>query len=87
MALESSHTNANATDKQNSNYELLKRNEVENTPFIIISKGEEHFGTFGKFRITEIETNYEKLEKELKEITWNKIIQICGIITEIITEK
>ena len=34
--------------------ELIKRIDVENTPFVIINIENEYFGTFGQYRITEV---------------------------------
>lgn len=79
----SGQSNAEETININSNYELFSNTIVENTPFNIITDNEDklHFGVMGKHRITEKSENYEQIEKELKEITWDKIIQVIGIMT------
>lgn len=76
----------------NSNYseeptELIKREDVENTPFIIITMNDEHFGTLGNYRITEIYEDIERLRKELKEFSWNRLIQVISVMKDIDTSK
>jgi SHS2 domain-containing protein len=63
--------------------ELIRRTEVKNTPFVVISLNEkEHFATLGEYRITEKYESQEEAEKECKAITWNRIIQIVMILNE-----
>lgn len=78
--------------KINSNYgidteipkgkELIKRENIENTPFTIITIEKEHFATMGKYRITEPTKNKEELIKEIQTITWNRLIQVISIMME-----
>lgn len=64
--------------------ELITREQIENTPFVIVSNKTEgkHFGMVGKFRVTEPNENYEELKEELVELSWNRITQVIGIIVE-----
>ena len=66
------------------NKELLERHEVENTPFTIIGTEGKYFGSMGKFRITEPKGTKEEIEKELGEITWNRIVQIILLLLEVV---
>lgn len=68
--------------KENKGEELIKRLEVENTPFMIITSDERSWGVLGNYRITEFGKKKDIL-KELKEITWNRIIQVIMILNEI----
>lgn len=65
------------------NEQTLSREEIPDTPFVIISSDKEHFGTLGNFRITEIYLTKEIAIEETKKITWNRIIQVISIINEI----
>ena len=73
-------------DKQNSNYELMERTDIEDTPFTIITTEEGSFGVMGKFRITEKGT-YTDVKKELEKITWNRVIQVTMLLWEQLNEK
>ena len=70
------------------NTELIKRKEVKNTPFTIISKTDtnEHFAVMGDYRITEVYDSQNKVEKEVKKITWNRIVQVMMILNEKVKE-
>lgn len=72
---------AKKASKQNSNYELLKKEDVENTPFTIITMDGKSFGAMGTHRITAYGKK-EEIREELKEMTWNRIVQVIMILTE-----
>ena len=77
-------TNVNTTDKESSlNEELVKRKSVKDSPFEIITIGEESFGVMGQFRVTENGKTVAEVEKELKKITWNRIIQVIMILDDL----
>lgn len=65
------------------NKELITRDEIEDSPFTIIGTEGKYFGTMGKFRITEPRKTKKEVEKELKEITWNRIVQVILLLTEV----
>lgn len=67
--------------------ELIKRTEMENTPFWIITTDGKSFATLGHYKITEDYNTPEQVEAELKKMTWNKIIQIMTLVHEILTNK
>jgi len=77
---------ADQMDKLDStgNEELIERDEVENTPFVIITINNESFGTFGKYRITETYHTKEQCRVELLKVDWNRIIQITTLINEML---
>ena len=64
--------------------ELIKRIDVENTPFVIINIENEYFGTFGQYRITEVYETEAQCKRAVSEITWNNIIKIITLITEMV---
>lgn len=68
--------------KSNGNTELIKRQDVKDSPFQIITTETGSFGVMGKWRITEMKDKPEEIKEELEEITWNRIIQVIMLITE-----
>ncbi len=77
-------TTAIETNKQDfsKNEELVKRQNIKDTPFTMISIDGEHFGVMGDYRITEKYMDKKKLERDLKKVTWNRITQIYMILEE-----
>lgn len=72
--------NVGNPNNSNSNSELIKRTEVENTPFTVITIENESFVTLGKYRLTEkFETEKEAIESASK-ITWDNIMQVITIM-------
>ncbi len=68
--------------KKVGNKELISRKEVDGTPFVIVTTEGKSFGVLGKYRITEPRKSKKEVEKELKEITWNRIIQVTMLLIE-----
>ncbi|AXH71922.1 MAG: hypothetical protein [Microviridae sp.] len=66
--------------------ELIQRDEVENTPFIMITINNETFGTFGKYRITEMYHTKQQCKVELMRIDWNRLVQITSLIVEMLNQ-
>lgn len=60
--------------------ELIKRTPIENTPFVIISIEGKNFGTFGQYKITEDRATIKEVENELKEMNWNRLVQIMTLV-------
>jgi len=79
----------NKTDKDesNSNTELIERYRVPNTPFDMITINSETFGTFGKFRITEIYQSKEECLKILEKVDWNRLVQIMTLVFELMNKE
>ena len=79
------NTRENVENTNNSNYskneELIKREDIKDSPFTMITTEEGTFGVMGKYRITEFGTTKE-VKAELKKITWNRIIQVIMLINE-----
>lgn len=61
--------------------ETIKREDVKNSPFTIITIDGKSFGTMGEYRLTE-EGNIKDIRKQLKTITWNRIIQVVMLLDE-----
>lgn len=75
--------NVGEVNNSNLNYELIKRKEIEGTPFTIVTIEEkENFITVGKYRLSETYKTTEEAEINAKTIDWNKIMQIIGIMIE-----
>ncbi len=62
----------------------LTRHEVDDSPFVVIGNDENGWvGTMGKYRITEEFASVEECKEDLKEITWNRIVQVLVLINQI----
>ncbi len=61
--------------------ETIKREDVKDSPFTIITIDGKSFGTMGEYRLTE-EGNIKEIRKQLKTITWNRIIQVVMLLDE-----
>jgi len=61
--------------------ETIKREDVKDSPFTIITIEGKSFGTMGEYRLTE-EGNIKDIRKQLKTITWNRIIQVVMLLEE-----
>ncbi|AXH75608.1 MAG: hypothetical protein [Microviridae sp.] len=79
---EDEHYPVTKEDKEYYKDELIQRDEVENTPFVMITIKGETFGTFGKYRITEPYHTKQQCKVELQRVDWNRIVQVCTLINE-----
>lgn len=84
---EQSLTNVEETKEVSSNSEIVKREDVKDTPFTIITTEEGVFGVMGEYRITEVEQSISKVRQEIKKVTWNRIVQVMMILEEVRTNK
>lgn len=66
--------------------ELIKRNHVLGTPFVIITVDEGSFVGCGKYRLTEFMTE-EECQELINNRDWNLIISMVSIISESINQK
>jgi hypothetical protein len=78
---ENTFTNVDLLDKQDSsnNYTF---EHIENTPFTIVTEGNEHFGLIGNHRITESYENKETLKEELVKFSWDRVAQVIWAVVE-----
>lgn len=67
--------------------ELIKRTDVKNSPFVIISADGNHFAALGNYRLTELYTSFEECKNDIQKITWNRIIQIITLTNDILNNK
>ena len=62
----------------------LTRQDVDNSPFVVIGNDENGWvGTMGKYRLTEEFETLDECKEDLKEITWNRIVQVLVLINQI----
>lgn len=66
-----------------SKEELIKRVQIKDSPFEVITQDGYSFGVMGNYRLTEKSNDAKDIEKQLKKITWNRIIQIVMILDEV----
>jgi hypothetical protein len=69
--------------EDSGNEELIKRVQVKDSPFEVITQDGYSFGVMGNYRLTEKSNNAKEVAKELKKITWNRVIQIVMILDEV----
>lgn len=79
-------TSVETLDKQNSNSEIFESSQVEETPFTIIKHKEQYFGVLGNHRVTEIFDTKEECEANLKDINWNRVMQVIWAVVEKFTK-
>ena len=65
----------NTTDKQVSTFKPL-----EGTPFTLVTDDGKVFGVMGKYRLTEGFESEVEAEKQVKKITWDRLIQVFSIM-------
>jgi len=75
--------NVSKSKEESSNEELIKRVQIKDSPFEVITQDGYSFGVMGNYRLTEKSNDAKEIAKELKEITWNRIIQIVMILDEV----
>ena len=78
--------NAKKTKEESLSEELIKRKQITNSPFEVITRDGYSFGVMGNYRLTE--QNYSKnqvkeVSEELEKITWNRVVQVIMILDEI----
>jgi len=69
------------TEHTNEVEELVKREDVKDSPFTIVTTEEGSFLTMGKYRLSE-PGELEQIRKESKKITWNRLIQVMMLVGE-----
>mgnify|MGYP000732563874 CR=1 FL=1 len=69
--------------KDSGKEELIKRVQIKDSPFEVITQDGYSFGVMGNYRLTEKSNNAKEVAKELKKITWNRVIQIVMILDEV----
>lgn len=70
------------TIEVNEKNELIKRTEVEGTPFIIVETEGKCFATLGNYKVSEdYETSIEA-ELAIKEINWKNLINLMIVIND-----
>jgi hypothetical protein len=72
--------------KDSGNKELIKKEEIKDSPFTVVTINGESFGVMGGYRVTKKTGTVEQIKKELEKITWNRIVQVMMILKELQTE-
>lgn len=69
--------------KNSKNYKVLERENIENTPFTLVTvEGNKHFLAIGDRRITENAEKKEMLLEMTEGVNWNFITNIMAIMLE-----
>lgn len=82
-------SSTNAQNKENSvNYSVINREQVENSPFWIITiEDKKHFIALGNTRCTEPTENKEELIQMIEEKDWNLLFQVIVVINKMIAKE
>ncbi len=64
------------------NTEMVKREDVPNSPFVVVTVEEGSFGTLGKWRITELHENSAEVFEELSIVSWDRVIQVMTLLIQ-----
>lgn len=72
------------TDQVNNNgsdsRELIEKKQIPETPFTAIRIEDKWFLTLGKYRLTNPVENYDLIEAEANNTSWERILQIMKIV-------
>lgn len=85
--LKNTEQNVKNEDSLNSNYELVRRTEIKDTPFTVITTEEGSFIVMGKYRLTEPFKTEEEAMDEGEKMTWNRIVQVVMLLWEQVNDK
>tara|TARA_R110002012_G_scaffold26191_3_gene85601 strand:+ start:84 stop:389 length:306 start_codon:yes stop_codon:yes gene_type:complete len=84
--LKQSQANAEKTlskDSGTSENETIKREEIKDSPFHVITIEGQSFGVMGDYRLTEKSASASEVKEELSKITWNRIVQVIMLLDEV----
>ncbi len=84
--VQKSSINAKSTDKKGSNSKMIKREEMKDSPFTIVTVDKRSFGVMGQYRITEEYATKSAVRTELEKVTWNRIIQVIMLLNKKLEE-
>jgi hypothetical protein len=73
-------------DSGTSENQTIKRVEIPDSPFHVITIDGESFGVMGDYRLTEKSASETEVRKELSKITWNRIVQVVMLLEEVRTK-
>lgn len=67
--------------------EIVQKEEMKDSPFTVVTIGEESFGVMGGYRLTEKTGTKKEVIEELEKMTWNRIVQVMMILGKIREEQ
>lgn len=76
----------NNKDSGDGKNQTITRKEIKDSPFHVITIDGESFGVMGDYRLTEKSADESEVIKELKKITWNRIVQVVMLLEEVRTK-
>lgn len=79
-------TSVETLDNKSSNSEIFTHEQVKETPFTIIKHDEKYFGVLGNHMVTQLFDTKEECEKDLKDINWNRVMQVIWAVVEKFTK-
>lgn len=72
--------NVKTQDNSNCSKELIKREDMKDSPFQVVTTKGQSFGIMGEYRITEMYETVEEVKRELERMTWNRLVQVVMIL-------
>lgn len=76
----------NSKDSGDGENQTIKRVEIPDSPFHVITIDGESFGVMGDYRLTEKSASETEVREELSKITWNRIVQVVMLLEEVRTK-
>lgn len=67
---------------EKANKQSFNLKKIDKTPFHVVEENGEYWGIMGRHRLTEFKKTEEEVINELKEITWDRVIQVIMILKE-----
>jgi hypothetical protein len=58
------------------NNQIIERNEIENTPFVMVTLEQGSFVALGNYRVSEVYETKEEAENYIKTITWDNLFNV-----------
>ena len=77
----------NSLESSSKKKELVKRHEIEGTPFTIVEAEGGFWGTMGRYRLTEKLVTREAVEAEIMPHTWNNLTRMMVLVNDSMNNK
>jgi len=71
---------------ETQNEEMIKRTEIPNSPFMVITTKEGSFGALGNYKLTENYSTEKEAINATQAMTWNRLIQVMSLVHTILNE-
>lgn len=69
------------------NEQMIKRTEIPNSPFVVITTEHGSFGTLGNYKLTEEFNTEKEAINATQAMTWNRLIQVMSLVNTILNKQ